>query len=88
MQWTRSCLAFATHSLGRAIRPPLTPIPVAGPFDCVGVNVIQCSCSHQGNQYAMVFVDYLTKWPDIFSVPNQSAATIATIARLVEKIVS
>lgn len=42
--------------------------------------------SLDGNQYAIVFVDYLTKWPEVFPVPDQSAATVAKL--LVEEIVS
>ena len=85
-RWTRACLVCATHNLGRAVRPPLCPIPVAGPFDRVGVDVIQFPRSNSGNQYAVVFVDYLTKWPEVFAVPDQSTATIARL--LVEEIVS
>ena len=76
----------ATHSTGWKVRPPLTPIPVSGPFDRVGVDVIQFPKSRKGNQYAVVFVDYLTKWPEVFAVPDQSSATIARL--LVEEIVS
>ena len=76
----------ATHSTGRKVRPPLTPIPVSGPFDRVGVDVIQFPKSRKGNQYTVVFVDYLTKWPEVFAVPDQSSATIARL--LVEEIVS
>ncbi len=85
-RWSRGCLICATHSTERAIRPPLTPIPVNGPFDRVGVDVIQFPCSSDGNKYAVVFVDYLTKWPEVFAVPDQTAATVAGL--LVEQIVS
>ena len=85
-QWTRGCLVCNSHSPGRAVRAPLTPIPVAGPFDRVGVDVIQFPRSHQGNQYAVVFVDYLTKWPEVYPIPDQSTATIASL--LVREIVS
>ena len=86
-QWTRACLVCATRGVGRSRRPPLTPIPVAGPFDRVGVDVIQFPRSNSGNQYAVVFVDYLTtKWPEVFAVPDQSAATIANL--LVREIIS
>ena len=85
-RWTRGCLVCATHSTGRAPRPPLTPLPVAGPFDRVGVDVVQLPRSHDGNQYAVVYMDYLTKWPEVFPVPDQSAATVARL--LVEEIVS
>ena len=37
-RWTRGYLVCATHSTGRTPRPPLTPPPVAGPFDRVGVH--------------------------------------------------
>ena len=38
-----------------------------------------------GNQYAVVFVDYLTKWPEVYATPDQSAYTIAKL--LVDQIV-
>ena len=38
--WSRGCLTFATYSTGKAVYPPLTPIPVSGPFDRIGVDVI------------------------------------------------
>lgn len=85
-RWTHGCLVCATHPTGRTSRPPLTPLPVAGPFDRVGVDVVQLPRSHDGNQYAAVFMDCLTKWPEVFPVPDQSAATIAKL--LVEGIVS
>ena len=75
-----------SHSPGRAAHAPLTPIPVNGPFDRVGVDVIQFPRSHLGNQYAVVFVDYLTKWPEVFPTPDQSVATIANL--MVREIVS
>ena len=39
--WCRACLTCATRHIGQATRPPLTPIPVSGPFEWVGVDVIQ-----------------------------------------------
>ena len=85
-RWTKGCIVCATRSVGRAVKSPLTPIPVAGPFDRIGVDVIKFPKTSRGNQYAVVFVDYLTKWPEVFAVPDQSAATIAKL--LVEEIVS
>ena len=85
-RWTHGCLVCNSHSPGRAVHAPLTPIPVNGPFDRVGVDVIQFPRSHLGNQYAVVFMDYLTKWPEVYPTPDQSAATIANL--LVREIVS
>ena len=39
--------------------------------------------SYDGNRYAVVFVDYLTKWPEVFAVPDQTVAHL-----LVEKVIS
>ena len=75
----------ATRQPGKAVKPPLTPIPVEGPFHRVGVDVIQFVKSHSGNQYAIVFTDYLTKWPEVFATKDQTALTIARL--LVEEIV-
>ena len=86
IKWCRACVTCASRRVGKAIQPPLTPIPVFGPFDRVGVDVIQFPKSVQGNQYAVVFVDYLTKWPEVFAVPDQTSLTIAKL--LVEQIVS
>ena len=45
-----------------------------------------CPRSALGNQYAVVFVDYMTKWREVFPVSDQSVATIANL--LVREIVS
>ena len=76
-KWCQSCLVCASRHIGKAQKPPLSPIPVTGPFDCLGVDIIQFPCSYDGNKYAIVFMDYLTKWPEVFPVPNQTAETIA-----------
>ena len=39
-----------------------------------------------GNGYIVVFMDYLTKWPEAFAIPDQTSLTIARL--FVEKIVS
>ena len=68
------------------MRPPLTPIPVNGPFDRVGVDVLQLPKTRRGNRYAIVFVDYLTKWPEVYATSDQTAPTISRL--LVEEVIS
>ena len=58
---------------------------VEGPFHQVGVDVIQFIKSYSGNQYAVVFTDYLTKWPEVFAMKDQTALTIAQL--FVEEII-
>ena len=84
-RWTHSCLVCLMHSPGHPVKAPLTPIPVSGPFDKIGVDVIQLPKTAKGNQFActVVFIDYL---PEVFAVPEQTAATIAKL--LIEEIMS
>ena len=36
IHWCYGCLVCTTRNVGRKVRPPMTPVPVAGPFDKVG----------------------------------------------------
>jgi len=85
VKWSRACWVCASRQVGKPIRPFLSPIPVSCPFDRVGVDVIQFTTSSKGHKYAVVFVDYLTKWPEVFPAWNQTSLTIARL--LVEHIV-
>ena len=79
----RACLVCATRrGPGRRVRPPLQPIPVGGPFHRVGVDVLKLPLTYEGNAYAVVFMDYFTKWPEVFAVPDQQATTIVRLKRL------
>ena len=86
VKWCRTCLVCATRSVGKQIKPFLTPIPVDGPFDWIGVDVLQLPKSSRGNCYAIVFMDYFTKWPEVFLATDQTALTIAKL--LVEEVIS
>ena len=85
VRWCQACLVCASRQVGQAVHPPLTPIPVAGPFDRFGVDVLHFPKSSAGNQYAVVFVDYLTILPEVFATADQSALTIAKL--FVEEVV-
>ena len=83
--WCRGCLTCANRHVGQTVRPLLIPIPVEVPFHRVGVDVLQLPVSARGNKYAIVFMDYLTKWPEIFPAKDQSVYTIAKT--FVEKVI-
>ena len=61
VKWCQECITCATRQPGKKLKSPLVPVPVAGPFDRVGVDVLQLPTSILRNQYAIVFPDYLTK---------------------------
>ena len=48
----------------------------------MGVDVLQL---HSGKKYAIVFVEYLTKWSEVSATINQEALIIAKL--IAEKIV-
>ena len=33
--------------------------------------------TEQGNRYLLVAMDYFTKWPEVYPLPNQGAITVA-----------
>lgn len=85
-RWSRACDICCERRAGPKPHVPLTPIPVAGPWDRVGVDVLQLPRSDAGNRYLIVFIDYLTKWVEAFATPNQTSLTIARL--LVENVVT
>ena len=83
----RACLQCLSRNPGFKTKPPLVPIPVPGrPFERIAIDFLQMPMSQNGNRYALVFVDYLSKWPEVFAVPDQTATTAAKY--FVEKIVA
>ena len=85
-RYCRGCLPCASRKgTRRTFKPPLQPIPVGGPFHRVAVDVLQLPPTVNGNRYIVVFMDYLTKWPEAFAIPDQKAETIAHL--FVENIV-
>ena len=75
-----ACLVCASRKgTGGASRPPLQPIPVGGPFHRVGVDILKLPASFEGNQYAVVFLDYLTKWAEVFPAADQTPQTVAKL---------
>uniref|UniRef100_A0AAZ1X8S4 Gypsy retrotransposon integrase-like protein 1 n=1 Tax=Oreochromis aureus TaxID=47969 RepID=A0AAZ1X8S4_OREAU len=52
---------------------PMERVDVLGPFPV----------TESGNRYVLVVMDYFTKWPEAYAVPDQSATT--TAERLVEE---
>ena len=73
-----TCIVCAsTQGQERQKKPLLHCIPVGEPFECVGMDFKEMDTSTDGNRYALVFQDYLTKWPEVFPVKDRSATTVA-----------
>jgi hypothetical protein len=51
---------------------------VGAPFERIAIDVAgPISQSDQGNRYLLIAMDYFTKWPEAYAIPNQEAATVA-----------
>ena len=46
--WVRACMVCASRHIGKPLHSPLTPLPVGGPFNRVGVDLVQLPTSHKG----------------------------------------
>lgn len=69
---------------GKRSQAPLQLLQSGAPMERVGVDVLgPFPVTDAGNRYVLVAVDYFTKWPEAYAVPDQSAAT--TAGRLVEE---
>ena len=61
----------------REDRTLLHSIPVGEPFVIVGMEFKEMDESFDKNRYALVFQDYLTKWPEVYAVADWTTATVA-----------
>ena len=60
---------------------------VGSPFERIGIDILgPLPATERGNRYLVVVMDYFTKWPEVFPVPNQEAETVA--AGLMENVIS
>ena len=71
-QLCRACITCTTRQAGRRVRPPLIPIPVSDPS--TELESMWYNFPSQPKEVIM-FVDYLTKWGEVFPTLDQFALT-------------
>uniref|UniRef100_A0A1A7ZT94 Gypsy retrotransposon integrase-like protein 1 n=1 Tax=Nothobranchius furzeri TaxID=105023 RepID=A0A1A7ZT94_NOTFU len=68
-------------------RGPLQQYLFEAPMEQVGVDILgPFPTTEAGNRYVLVAMDYFTKWPEAYAMPDQSAAS--TAQRLVDEMFS
>jgi hypothetical protein len=51
---------------------------VGAPFKRIAVDIAgPFPESDRGNRFLLIAMDYFTKWPDVYAIPNQEASTVA-----------
>jgi len=77
-------LCTAKKGLTQRSHAPLQQYLVGAPMECVGVDILRpFPTTDAGNRYVLVAMDYFTKWPEAYAVPDQTTAT--TAERLVDE---
>jgi transposase InsO family protein len=61
----------------------LEPIEVTEPFQKVCMDFLgPLPTTERGNKYLLVLIDLLTKWPEIYPLPDRKATTVARVIAL------
>ncbi len=76
-KYTAQCFSCAETKDTSTTAPMLEyPLP-AGPFDVVGIDLLQLPCSIQGSVYVLVCFDHFSRSTVLAPLPNKSATTVA-----------
>ncbi len=79
-QFTQSCEDCQRAKSNQTThRPPLIPLPTAGKFERLHMDVISFSETSEGYKYCLVITDSFTKWPEAFPLKTQTAENIADV---------
>ena len=80
-EWCRVCeVCVAKKGPSHVLRAPLQIHNVGAPMERIAVDITgPLPVSTSGNRYIVVAMDYFTKWPEAYPVPNQEAATVARV---------
>ncbi len=73
-----SCCLSCAQTKGTTTTAPILEYPLsAGPFDAVGVDLLQLPRSSQGSCYILVCVDHFSRFVVLAPLRDKSAATVA-----------
>ncbi|GFX59294.1 hypothetical protein TNCV_4217101 [Trichonephila clavipes] len=78
-QWCKSCDACSARK-GPKIRSrgKLHRYNVGAPFERIAFDILgPLPRTVSGNKYLLVVMDYFTKWPEVYPIPDQEALTVA-----------
>ena len=78
-EWISNCVeCMAAKGPKAKSRGRLQQYNVGSPFERVAMDVAgPFPTSTAGNKYLLVVMDYFSKWPEVYALPNQEAKTVA-----------
>ena len=80
-EWCKACdVCSAKKGPARRNRAPLQLYTVGAPMERVAVDIAgPFPVTPRGNRYICVAMDYFTKWPEAYALPNHEAETVADV---------
>jgi hypothetical protein len=80
-RWCRMCdISAASSGLRTRNRGQMHQYNVGTPFERIAIDVPgPFPRSYQGNLCLLIAMDYFTKWPEAYAIPNQEASTAAEV---------
>ena len=79
--WCRRCdTCAAKKGTGKKARSPLQQYDVGCPMERIALDFMGCFLETKaGNRHLLVVMDYFTKWPEAYALPNQEASSVASV---------
>lgn len=80
-EWCRACdVCSAKKGPARRNRAPLQLYGVGAPMERVAVDIAgPLPVTPRGNRFVCVVMDYFSKWPEAYALPNHEAETVASV---------
>lgn len=80
-KWCKSCDACGARKGPKTrCRGKLQRYNVGAPFERIAFDILgPLPRSNDGNKYILVVMDYFTKWPEAYPIPDQEATTVAEV---------
>ena len=78
--WCKLCAVCAAKKGAKKTRSPLQQYEVGCPMERIAMDFMgPFPETESGNRHLLVIMDYFTKWPEAYALPNQEALTVAKV---------